>query len=1377
MSDIKLFVESNTAFSNRKHHLQCLWKKVENSPVVVNTDIVRSVYRFNRPTCPFGNCQTTCKYLSSCLNGLLKLNVLDEETCDKTISDSTVETILTHSRNGLKNYGSTCYLNAFLQLYFRFKELRKAIYDVASQADETGIIHQLQLIFSQLQLNNSGIVDPGGLIEALRLCDTEQQDAPEFHCLFMNLLEARFQQVGVSIIDDLIRGEYIYETSCLKCGFTSRLPSKFLELSLKVSSKSLPDCIRDYLKEEQLVGDNRYACSQCGCKRDGIRRAYITRAPPLLCIQLLRFTYNSNTGQRKKYKASIRLPDVLELTRIVENSKSNKHLNGENSVECLSVDSDPCYRAYRLCGVLLHIGNQPTSGHYIAVLRDSYKKINLSQDNTESCTEDDPLLKSNECWSVCNDMDVFSIPSNQFKLEKINGSAKSLQSYLTSTETSDSSLNITKSDQSLEKCSSRRPAKKRRHDTSANDLDLSSSDLNESNDFTTSKCCCSSSQNELWYSSTNAYMIFYESMDNCIMDKDIIVPDELRQTIEEVNLIEQQKHLFEQRNKVNHKNQLLQILSSLKLPDPISLSPNNNDSPTLVNLYNDVSLISTSWLCDCLNHPMLLGDPCLTDAQIISLSKLKDYIFPASLPNQSSYSLRTCPHGHAPTDLAAGSYRAVSTEGLKKLIEILFPKSLDAVQFENTSFNQFQPCLKCISLNIALLKVENSIKELSKELDYFIRTNRLSSSYYKRLQNEEVNSISSSNNDKEPGYYLIGKKSLRQWKTLARHFTRSLYSDCDDEDDDDNNSNSPTTNPPPHHTKTAFNHDILCSHGQLCIENARYLPAILWYKLIDLFPNVKIPTFPVYIPYSNNNNNNNTDLSSSSIDSLNMLNKSEPSCSECNALLNDLSKRALCERQMLPSLFLSNVQRMRLLHSPNQIENLTVNIKDVLNKDGLNCEKGEDNFKSEDSYTRPVHANNNELNHFNTNAIYLIPMDFIIQWRKFIRNPTSDNLPSSLLSGFSTDGVLCEHGQMLKSWEALINESTLCPVTFYEWDVLSHAYPHRLKENEVPLDNDGLESKITSYPTMYLLPQTDSELKWKLEPSSYSTVCPDCHSELTTSDYVYNHARIRIHLVTGFDEALSNCVQSKPTTIHGSLNCVSQDSQTDTEICCQPATDITEPDNFDQEMNNLKEIKDYFNKQCHNTELYNSTNKNTTSTLSSNNGTSLIDQLPPSSSSSSDHQQQQQQQQQHILYDNTNILSSNQSRHSQSPSTNYVRRSTRQRLNPKDLLIKVNSSDTLLSVKLQLMQILGIIPSDQHIMSSGVELVDHTKTLQELGIHSKQILYLWSDDPTWDPNRISFDNGLFKLTTQKSKSNSPCKSTSESIPIESGFKGTRLLEF
>ncbi|KAA0187883.1 Ubiquitin carboxyl-terminal hydrolase 48 [Fasciolopsis buskii] len=148
----------------------------------------------------------------------------------------------------------------------------------------------------------------------------------------MNLLEARFREYGLSIVDDLFRGEIVYETICLNCGFTSKQPSKFLELSLKVSSSSLIGCISDYLKEEPLVGENRYACSYCGGKQDGIRRVYITRAPSLLCVQLLRFTYDPRTGQRKKSKATIRLPDTLELSALSPTSSCNQ---SDHAAACL----------------------------------------------------------------------------------------------------------------------------------------------------------------------------------------------------------------------------------------------------------------------------------------------------------------------------------------------------------------------------------------------------------------------------------------------------------------------------------------------------------------------------------------------------------------------------------------------------------------------------------------------------------------------------------------------------------------------------------------------------------------------------------------------------------------------------------------------------------------------------------------------------------------------------------------------------------------------------------------------------------------------------------------------------------------------------------
>ncbi|VEL20633.1 unnamed protein product [Protopolystoma xenopodis] len=56
------------------------------------------------------------------------------------------------------------------------------------------------------------MVDPGGLIEALRLCEKEQQDAPEFHSLFMHLLEARFERHGNPVINRLLKGSCTYET-------------------------------------------------------------------------------------------------------------------------------------------------------------------------------------------------------------------------------------------------------------------------------------------------------------------------------------------------------------------------------------------------------------------------------------------------------------------------------------------------------------------------------------------------------------------------------------------------------------------------------------------------------------------------------------------------------------------------------------------------------------------------------------------------------------------------------------------------------------------------------------------------------------------------------------------------------------------------------------------------------------------------------------------------------------------------------------------------------------------------------------------------------------------------------------------------------------
>lgn len=66
--------------------------------------------------------------------------------------------------------------NAFLQLWFNNVAFRNGVY---AAANEQGTLHCLASVFGRLQLSRRPVVDPGPLIEALRLNKGDQQDAAE----------------------------------------------------------------------------------------------------------------------------------------------------------------------------------------------------------------------------------------------------------------------------------------------------------------------------------------------------------------------------------------------------------------------------------------------------------------------------------------------------------------------------------------------------------------------------------------------------------------------------------------------------------------------------------------------------------------------------------------------------------------------------------------------------------------------------------------------------------------------------------------------------------------------------------------------------------------------------------------------------------------------------------------------------------------------------------------------------------------------------------------------------------------------------------------------------------------------------------------------
>ena len=97
-----------------------------------------------------------------------------------------------------------------------------------------------------------------------------------------------------------------------------------------------------------MEGDNQYFCDNCRQKTDAKRCTKISRLPPILNLQLLRFVYDRNSGTKKKLSNKVKFCENLELSSLVE---------------------DQTNATYHLGAILLHVGKTAYSGHYTAQIK------------------------------------------------------------------------------------------------------------------------------------------------------------------------------------------------------------------------------------------------------------------------------------------------------------------------------------------------------------------------------------------------------------------------------------------------------------------------------------------------------------------------------------------------------------------------------------------------------------------------------------------------------------------------------------------------------------------------------------------------------------------------------------------------------------------------------------------------------------------------------------------------------------------------------------------------------------------------------------------------------------------------------------------------
>ncbi|XP_074654774.1 ubiquitin carboxyl-terminal hydrolase 48-like [Tubulanus polymorphus] len=400
------------------------WAK-STEPENISEQHVLTAYRLTVSSCTHVTNRRNCRGNPKCLLGIGERDWLQDrpDSSWHDIEDPELERRSQGSFVGLKNLGATCYVNTLLQVWFHNIEFRAVIYKYYDKPTAslcpaatlypaatlcpaatvcpaasvypgstselnlpTSILGNLQYVFALLQDSKRRFIDPTPFIQSMGLNTTQQQDAQEFSKLFMSLLQETLQCQADPELQNFVQsqfcGEYAYFTQCQTCKSVKLRPSNFYELDLNIKGhKDINQCLGEFLREEKLEDDNRYMCETCCKKQNAVRKIVLKQLPKILNLQLLRFVFDRNTGQKKKLSNFIQFPEELDMgIYITDSDKAGQYV-------------------YELQAVLIHRGPTAYSGHYIAHIRAADKLKSWYKFNDEDIEK----MKGKDLHLGCED--------------------------------------------------------------------------------------------------------------------------------------------------------------------------------------------------------------------------------------------------------------------------------------------------------------------------------------------------------------------------------------------------------------------------------------------------------------------------------------------------------------------------------------------------------------------------------------------------------------------------------------------------------------------------------------------------------------------------------------------------------------------------------------------------------------------------------------------------------------------------------------------------------------------------------------------------------------------------------------------------------------
>lgn len=230
----------------------------------------------------------------------------------------------------------------------------------------------------QVFANSGNVIKPIGVLNELKRIAKHfrygsQEDAHEFlrytvdamqkSCLPGTKLDRQTQ--ATTFIHQVFGGYLRSRVKCLNCKAVSDTFDPFLDIPLEIKTAlSVSKALEQFVKPEQLDGENAYKCTKCKKMVTASKRFTIHRNPNVLTLSLKRFA-NFTGGKITK---DVKYYDYLDLRPFMSQSQGDS-------------------QGYGLYAVLVHSGFSCHAGHYFCYVKASNGQWYQMNDSSVSVSD------------------------------------------------------------------------------------------------------------------------------------------------------------------------------------------------------------------------------------------------------------------------------------------------------------------------------------------------------------------------------------------------------------------------------------------------------------------------------------------------------------------------------------------------------------------------------------------------------------------------------------------------------------------------------------------------------------------------------------------------------------------------------------------------------------------------------------------------------------------------------------------------------------------------------------------------------------------------------------------------------------------------------